>query len=159
MDLWLFTFHVQLYMMNQRFSTTLRILSLTTVRGLMHVLFHGYNVKQSSLESTNNLKTILSMNKVLPVSTSVYFPSYRWHRSVSNKIMTRYQILMNGCKKKLAVEGMYLHWEPPGLTPQKIGSLFFLKTNPSNIQYCLWYWLINKKNSVSKLFIWNNIKR
>ena len=81
-----FTFNIQLYIMDQRVSTTLRILSLTTVPGLMHALFNGYNVKQSSLESTSNLKTILSMYKVLPVSTFVlYFPSYRWHRSVSNK--------------------------------------------------------------------------
>ena len=94
-----FTFNIQPYIMDQGVSTTFRILSLTTVHGLMHVLFHGYNVKQSSLEGTSNLKTILSMYKVLPVSTSVYFPSYRWHRSVSNKVMTRYQILMNGCKK------------------------------------------------------------
>ena len=98
-----FTFNIQLYIMDQGVSTTFRILSLTTVRGLMPVLFHRYNVKQSSLESTSNLKTILSMYKVLPVSTSVFFPSYRWRRSVSNEIMTRYQILMNGCKKKLAV--------------------------------------------------------
>ena len=81
------TFNIQLYIMDQGVSTTLRILSLTTVPGLMHVLFNGYNVKQSSLESTSNLKTILSMYKVLPVSTFVlHFPSYRWHRSVSNKI-------------------------------------------------------------------------
>ena len=98
-----FTFNIQLYIMDQGVSTTFRILSLTTVRGLMPVLFHRYNVKQSSLESTSNLKTILSMYKVLPVSTSIFFPSYRWRRSVSNEIMTRYQILMNGCKKKLAV--------------------------------------------------------
>ena len=68
-----FTFNIQLYIMDQGVSTTFRILSLTTVRGLMPVLFHRYNVKQSSLESTSNLKTILSMYKVLPVSTSVFF--------------------------------------------------------------------------------------
>ena len=81
------TLNIQLYIMDQGVSTTLRILSLTTVIGLMHALFNGYNVKQSSLESSINLKTILSMYKVLPVSTFVlHFPSYRWHRSVSNKI-------------------------------------------------------------------------
>ena len=65
----------------------MRILSLTTVLGLVHVLFNGYNVKPSSLESSSNLKTIFSMYKVLPVSTIVlFFPSYRWHRSTSSKI-------------------------------------------------------------------------
>ena len=82
------TLNIQLYNMDQGVSTTLRILSITTVIGLMHALSNGYNVKQSSLESGSNLKTILSMYKVLPVSTFVlHFPSYHWHRSVSNKIM------------------------------------------------------------------------
>ena len=81
------TLNIQLYIMDQGVSTTLRILSLTTVIGLMHALFNGYNVKQSSLESSSNLKTIFSMYKVLPISPFVlFFPSYRWHRSASSKI-------------------------------------------------------------------------
>ena len=82
------TLNLQLYIMDQGVSNTLRILSLTTVIGLMHALFNGYNVKQSSLESSSNLKIILSMYKLLPVSTffALHFPSYRWHRSVSNKM-------------------------------------------------------------------------
>ena len=81
------TLNLQLYIMDQGVSTTLRILSLTTVIGLMHAFFNRYNVKQSSLESSSNLKTIFSMYKVLPVSTFVlHFPSYRWDRSVSEKI-------------------------------------------------------------------------